>query len=502
MKVRLRIDGTDYTTRLFEQEFSIDEAEGKQVSVFPFVLDDPGLDLALSSLENKEVILDDPDNAATVRYFGGILMDIDEIPVAVGRRYNCLAQSWVVVLERTEVTKDYLVANFATDKLIIADAFTEAGITEFNTATYVLPGQAIQVIRFNHDTLRKVMDTITEINGFVWFIDHFKYLHHQGPGVSAAAFELSDSPDATASPPSYGYVGLIRTKDLSAIINKVVVRGGIAYTADLTIDEHEGNAVAVVIKVKQINSAPSDASRIEVWRNDGTDAVPVWTAKTVGLGNIDSLTDYDCLWYPLRGELEFAVAPANLDKAVRVRGRQSYPFLMEFDEPASYVLYGRWFIEVVNDEDIVTDDAAEDRANAILRERAFGQEKITLSMDHDGLKVGMLIRIVNSNLSIDAYYSVKKLVTRLIGAELASYDVTLTQPSRLYPDVIDMIAAGYRASMPMIPVRDERLHVFKRYTEADFAIAEGTPTITGTGTTYYASPTANDPIISGFWRAS
>ncbi len=464
-------------------------------------MDDPLCTLSIDSVSGREIILDNPDTP-TIRHFGGIVTDVDTIVSGTGRRYDCTAQSWAVLLGRTEVTKNYYQASYASDKAIIQDAFTVAELAEIDTSTNVDVGRAIAVLKFNHDTLLKVMETIADITGMVWWVDHFKKLWYKHTAAVLCPFDLNSTPNAAATPPSYGYSELVVSKDITAVVNKVVVRGGLAYTADRIVTEHAGDGASKIIKVKEINAAPSDADRIQVWVwNTGTSA---WDSKTVGVFPQDALSGYDCLWKAVDMELEFNTAPPSVAEAVKVRGRKQYPIYAQVVSQDSIDQFGRVYTFVYPDKDILTEDMAYDKAQAILRERAFGQIRLTLTIDKDGLQVGMLIKVVNAIIGLSGYYSIKRLSTRLVGAELASYKVILTNPAKLYPDAIDMLAAGWRAGMPYVEVQDERLHIYRDYTEPTISLTDVALDVIATGIEYYVDPVVgdHDPIIAGFWKVA
>ena len=466
MKVRLRIDGVDRSSLLPRTGWTLEDSEGKRISTLSLPLEDRSGALAASALELKELILDDPD-APTTRYFLGLVTQIETRPLeGVGLVHDIVSQEYGWLLDHYFVTKIY---TSQTDKAIIANAFSVAGLTEIDASTLVVAGATITRFVMNNMSLREMMDALAEITNFIWYVDWQKRVVYQSATASAATITLSD---AVAT--GQRYQGLAQIKDYTGIVTKVIIQGGLYLSAAQYVILGS-NAQDTVVASGIISTGPSESQALpDVWTNTGTDPSPVWTARTVGSKAAgDTLTNYYCLFNWIDRTLEFTTAPPNLTKSYRLYGRAQQAYKNEFDDKALEAAIGRTIAITVRDEDITTDAQAEQKANAIFQQRGSAREKVVLTTREEGLRSGQLIRIINAKLGMDKYYSIRRVLTRFLGGTLASYELTLTNPTRLAPDVLDMLSAGWRASQPIIPYRDsEMLVVFMSFTETALSLAE------------------------------
>ncbi len=466
MKVRLRIDAVDRSSLLPRTGWSLEDSEGKRISTLSLSLEDRTGALAASALELKEVILDDPDTPAT-RYFLGLVTQVETRPLeGVGLVHDIVAQEYGWLMDHYYHTEKY---SNMTDAAIIADAFSDTGLAEIDATTLVTASRTIEKFVMNNMSLRAMMDALTEITGFVWYVDWQKRLVYQAPTAAAASIVLSD---AVAT--GQQYQGITRVKDYTGMVNYVIIRGGWFLSGAVYVILGS-NAQDVVVPSGNISTGPADTQALpDVWINTGSDAVPVWTAKTVGSkAGGQLLTAFDCLFNWIDRTIEFNTAPPNLTKAYRLYGRVQQAYKFEVPDQAGLDLAGRRLEYLVNDEDIRTDQQAYDKAAAIFRERGVAREKVVLTTSEEGLRSGQLIRVINAKMGIDKYYSIRRVVIRFLGAALASHELTLTNPAKLAPDAVDMLSAGWKAAQPVIPYRDsEMLVVFLSYTETALSLAE------------------------------
>ncbi len=497
MKVRLRIDGVDLSAYLPRKAWTLDDSEGKRISTLSLPLEDRTGALAASALELKDLILDDPDTGS--RHFAGLVTQVETRPLeGVGLVHDVVCQEWGWLLDHYVYTGKF--AN-QTDKAIIAAAFTGAGLTEVDSTTYVQAGRSVEKFVMNNMTLREMIDALAKITGFIWYVDWTKNLYYQAATASVASIVLSDTPDGATY---RAYQNLGRIKDYEGLVNYVIVRGGYYLSAakDVILGS---NGVATIVPSGDISTGPTDAQTLpSVWRNTGSDVAPSWTAKTVGSkakGQTLAM-GYDVLFSWIDRTLEWAVAPPNLTLSYKLNGRAQQAYRLEIPDQAGIDLAGgRRLTTVINDEDVTTDQQAYDRAAALFREKAIAREKCVLSTQYDSLRSGQLVALVNAKMGISKYYSIRRKVTRFLGASLASHELTLTNPAQLPPDVVDMIAASYRAREAIIPYRDdEMLVVFLSYTETTpVALTEEVLEAFGTSKTYrcIANPVSHWPFEEG-----
>lgn len=497
MKVRLRIDGIDRSGLLPRTGWTLEDSEGKRISTLSLSLEDRTGAVAASALELKELILDDPD-APTTRYFLGIVTLVDTRPLeGVGLRHDVVCQEYGWLMEHYFHTEKYANQN---DSAIIADAFADVGLTEIDAVTLVQTGRLIEKFVMNNMSLRAMMDALAEITGFIWYVDWQKRLVYQSSQTSVSDYTLTDAPSASMLSDK-PYRNLARTRDYTGMVNYVVIRGGFFLSPAKEVILGS-NAQDKVVISGDISTGPSETQALpDIWINTGTDGTPVWTTKTVGskaAGHL--LASYDCLFNWIDRTLEFNTAPPNLTKSYKLNGRAQQAYKFEIPEQAGLDLAGRKLAMVINDEDIRTDQQAYDKAQAIFREKAIAREKTTLTVTQDGLRSGQLIKVINAKMGIDKFYSIRRVVTRFLGGTLASHELTLTNPAKVNPDVLDMIAAGWRASHPVIPYRDsEMLVVFLSHTETALSLAEEVLEAFGTSKTHrvMANPVSIWPFEEG-----
>lgn len=468
MKVRLRIDGVDRSSLLPRTGWTLEDSEGKRISTLTLPLEDRTGALAASALELKEVILDDPDTPTT-RYFLGLVTQVDTRPLeGVGLKHDIVCQEYGWLMEHYFHTEKYANQN---DNAIIADAFAEVGLTEIDATTYVQTGRLIEKFWMNNMSLRAMMDALSEITGHIWYVDWNKKLVYQSTQTAISSYTLTDAPSIASDA---RYHNPARTKDYTGMVNYVIIRGGFFLSPAKDVILGSNGQDKVVIS-GDISTGPSDTQTLpSVWVNTGTDPSPVWTSKTVGSKAAGAaLASFDCLFNWIDRTLEFNAAPPNLTKSYKLNGRAQQAYKFEVPDQTGLDLAGRKLAMVINDEDIRTDQQAYDKAQAIFREKAIAREKTTLTTSQDGLRSGQLIKVVNSKMGINKFYTIRRVVTRFLGATLAQHELTLTNPAKLNPDAIDMIAAGWKASKPVIPYRDsEMLVVFLSYTETALSLAE------------------------------
>ena len=498
MKVRLRIDGIDRSSLLPRTSWTIEDSEGKRISTLTLPLEDRTGALAASALKLKEVILDDPD-APTTRYFLGIVTQVDTRPLAgVGLKHDIVCQEYGWLLDHYFYTARYANQN---DSAIISNAFAGAGLSEIDATTNVQTGRSIEKFVMNNRSLRAMMDALAEITGYIWYVDWTKKLVYQSSSASVSAYSLTDAPSIATD---LRYQKLMRSEDYIGFVTKISITGGIVLSAAKYVGNGQlgSNGVDTVVTSGDIATGPSDTQNLpDVDINTGSDGSPIWSAQTVGdKAGDDVLTDFNCLWDWMNLQLTFNTAPPNLTKSYRLYGRSRQPFAFVYEDAAALAEAGRSLTMHINDEDIRTEKQAYDRITAIIREKAKAREKVTLISNEDTFRSGQEVTLVNAKMGINKVYSIRRIVTRFLGGTLASREMTLTNPAKLNPDVLDMIAAGWRAAHPVIAERDsEMLVVFMSFTETALPLADATLEAFGTSGPYriVAKPVSFYPFEEG-----
>ena len=381
-------------------------------------------------LEETEVIVTSMDEA--IRYFAGYIKEIKRDVEGVNRVYHYKCQDYTILLNRVLVNETY---EDKTDGYILNDLFTTY-LPEINATTYTMTGITHAKITFNRLTLRQVLDMLSGESGLDWYVDYSKYLHYFTKETNLAPFGLSDNPDEAAT---YPFSGMKYKRDTMGIKNRIMVIGGYYLSDNAEFELPANNQTTEFLLPYQMHKA-SDKTIIEVWINDGNDAVPDWTAQGVGIDYIEALGGpIDVLYSYQEKLLKFGAAPPDLARAIKVRGRYEVPVLMRTRSQESYKKYGRWFDGLVVNKDINSRGWAKDEGKAELAKNAFQREKGVCQITQDGLFAGQRINIVDTLRDINDGYLIHKVMMRYLGGTTCLYTIHYGEYN---PDLVDMIIAN------------------------------------------------------------
>jgi hypothetical protein len=419
---KILIDSVDKSNTYRPESVRIDNVITNRMDVCTFTLEG---EHTLTEMES-EVILCSSDELT--RYFAGILAAVDRDVEGKTKIINCTVQDYTILLDTVIVNT---VMENVTDKGIIQALFA-AYLPEIDTSEYVADGLLHERIVFNRVTLRQAMQQLSDMSGLDWDVDYWKKLHYFTDSDNPAPFGISDSPDYVATFPCYG---LTYNRSGAGLANSYTVIGGNYYSDD-TDFELAGNGQTTELLMPYQLHEPVGETAILVYKNTGTDITPVWTLITVGADYLDSLDDFDCLYNYQQKLLKFAVAPANLTRAVKITGRYDVPVRVRVRSQASYDTYGRWFEAVITDTDLKSREEAKLAGKGGLAENAFVKESGTFICDYAGLAAGQLITIVNTDRGINSSYMINNVSMTIIGGTNCRYEVNYGQYN---PDLVDII---------------------------------------------------------------
>lgn len=232
MQIRLYINSIDRTANLKEKDLTIEDNIGNIIDTFAFTIID--LDRSLNSViyEGLDVIIEKFSDA-TVRLFGGIIVEKETELDGLGLSYRLTCQDWRTLVDKATFTKQYV---STTDLAIIQDAFTEAGLTEIitNNASFTFTGRIFDVMEFVGTSLSSMLDQIADATGYVWYIDKFKNLHYHPfhHHKSTSILEFSDVV-ANLSSSIIPFNGIKHIKRMGEF-NAVEVRGYVRLSSNVT----------------------------------------------------------------------------------------------------------------------------------------------------------------------------------------------------------------------------------------------------------------------------
>lgn len=419
MQVRIKINNVDVTDALLERAWEINDTDGSEIDVVEVELRETSTTLSVEP--DHDLIIEDFNDPST-RFFGGIVARVTERTDGLDKIIVVTAQDYKLILDRSAFT---LNPRNQSDFQTIQDAFADADVSEIDTTAKVAVGRSnIEELTFRGATLRQLMDTLTEITGFMWDVDPFKNLIYRAEDAKSAAFDLSDDPDNVNSFPYYNFS---RDRELGAY-NAIEVRGALKMSDDVTVTfDGDGSRKVWHLWQKEgdtaesITQPPEGKDRVVIEKNTGTDGSPVWTAQTVGIEG-SPIAAYDVLFNPITLRVQFATAPPNLTNSWRITGRRETPVTALAVAPGVTRVYKK----VLTEKNIESVEQAQDVADAFLRE-VGNKDRISCVTNQDGLEVGTSLLFTNAKHGLNGeVYRVHNIITRLIGGTTAEYRLSLS----------------------------------------------------------------------------
>lgn len=412
----------DRTNVLLEREWEIAQHTGSTIDTLTFVLDDPDNTLAIE--QGQDVVIEHFTNPS-IRYFGGIVTDVDIVTVGIGRQLHLEAQDYTTLVDRTTLRKVYVLAS---DRAIIQDAFLEAalpGVQEINTSRFINTLRTTLTLRFQGSTLRSILDTISEITGAVWYVDPFKFLHYHKKAANSLGFGFSDTPDNSTTFPFYNFRAFKQLGEW----NVVELQGGKDVSDDISNEVYSGDgSTTIFITGEQsgtnpIDRAPTTGTIIEIDRNTGTDGTPVWTAQDVAHESDDDAASADIIWNPGNRRVEWAAAPPNFTNSWRITGRYLIDVIVQAADTDAIARVGRIFKGSLTIPEATTLEQAQDLAMAWLSEHS-DRILVRFATNEDEVELDKTTQVTHSiaGLSSENAY-IYGLTIHLMGAEVAEYVV-------------------------------------------------------------------------------
>ena len=430
-RVRLLINSVDLSGSLLEPEWADWEVEthaGGEDDVFTFSLLDPTNVITLANL--TDVVLEEfADN--TNRYFGGKLIDHDEVTEGLGRVINCKALGWAFDLHRTIVNQKF---RGKSDQFIITDPTTgiflglsaqtvSKDLSDYTviTANIEVGNKNTDIMVFRGDSVRDIMDLFQDWSGFVWGVTPKQVVFYREYSSSISAQQLSDAPDEVTSWPYYGFANF---KTSANFVNLIYVYGGFQ-TLENQIrtygigDGADGTKKDFTLPHKW--RAKDSETLITVELSDG---VGGWDSPlTVGITSEEG--SFGVVWNEIGQTLFFAVAPPNTTPSFRVQGNLFDRVTGVAKNQASIDAHGL-FEASIKDADLRDEEAAERRARIELNKLTAEAHRISLTTRQPGFIPGDLVLITNSIHSLASYFLITRMVMRPLGATLQEYDLTLS----------------------------------------------------------------------------
>jgi len=458
--IKVKIGGIDYTSRLLQSSsppgsvaghLTIDNVITRRIDQCRFGLyPADGLDIMLWD----EIIVSTTDEVT--RHFAGFVTLLKRVPFVDVDGNDCVAlnvdaQDYTCLLNKSIINREW---TDETDKVIVQEIISYADpdlSADVGTATYVTENATLGKFRASRLTAREAIDRLAEIIGADWFIDYDGELHWFITEEETSVIQLSDEPNYSTSFP---YSDLSESEPGIDIINRVIVIGG-HYRSDDTTYILQGTGQDTHISLPFKAHAPDGYNSIRVWRNDGTEGAPDWTALTVRVGYVDELEGADeVLHYYQEKALEQQANWPELPNACKVTAQYEIPLRVEIRDNASYNRYGRWLTTRINDTNITTKAEARLRGKALLAAYALANPAYRCKTFEPGIRAGEMVLLTDSALNLDDYLLVQRVVTRQLPNGLVATSINL---GAYNPDLIDIIIALKRLTMSDVEWREDEI---------------------------------------------
>lgn len=393
-----------------------------------FVLYDVPASIEIKSWQ--EVII--YDNSTKI--FAGLIMIAKgtESDLTYGINYEITCTGYAKLLETVLVTADKY--DYKTDAYVIHDLF-EKNLPEIDSERYVFTLKIFDEIPFGRKTLKDALDYICKITGASWYVDYDKRLHYFGLEVITASFGFSQTPDLVTTFPFYNFQ---KTDNGNKTYNVIEIVGGFYLSVDETV-YLAGNGASNRIILPFKYHAPVGDTKIQVWRNDGTQASPVWTALGVKVGYIETLTGpNEILFYFEEKVIEEQDAFPNFTNAVKLTGRYEAKLRVRVDDQAAISEIGREIEYPYFDDSIIDKTVARTMATALLSENSGGSITYTWDCEKRGMIAGIIVSVNNSTFSVNESLLIQKTITRI---NIGGHIITNVEVGKYNRNLVDTLIA-------------------------------------------------------------
>lgn len=379
-------------------------------------------DVAGAEVDTFRIALEDVTNTLAVTEYQEVVFSIDGTPAFGGyvsrARPNTAPggthRIWELVCEGyvTRLPKSLAIRKTWVNQTvggIAADIFTQAGISGFDTATYVDTGPTLATFVSDgeraHTLLNRLVELASDAEGtdWLWNIRADKKLYMRPAEDDNAPFGLEDADTADWSTTYPVNDTPTIDIDASTIYNRITVRGGVRPGSEIT-DNFTGDASTTLFALTY--RPVSDIVRITV--NGTLQRYGVDWYDVFGSG-YDVLVDYNSSTIRFPDALPPAAAAA-----IVVVYRQNVAVTVTVSDAASYAHYGNlWFDYEYSDSSITTEDTATAIANLLLYFLAYGVLSGSAVVERYGIRAGQQLAVKFATLGVNANYAVRRVVMAL-----------------------------------------------------------------------------------------
>lgn len=398
------VDGADYWANIAKGSLRYKVGIDSQIPVLDFTVEETGASLNFAGWKEVLFTIDGK------RVFGGY---VTKARPTLNKR-DCLtweiqAEGWITEFNRgTSFRKTY---TRKTPGYILADLFTEAGLTGYDTATHVTAGTTLD--HFYVDGDEKLTDTLDRLtllagNGaWVWTVDAEKAVWFGLPSANVAPFSLAATASANCTSSFPMLTGVTKDIDETDIRNRITVVGGTT-PSDIITDTFNGDGSTLLFT---LTSSPIyDVQRVTV---DGV-------VHPHGVDWVHTYAQgYRCLVNYITGTVRWDTgdAPTAGTGNVIVKYRTGTPVEVVRTSAVSYALYGRYFDYKLVDGSITTEAEATLAADALLATYALPNVWCTAEVERWGIMAGQYLSVTFALLGLTGSFTVQEVVAELSGPE-------------------------------------------------------------------------------------
>lgn len=450
--VNVTINGVSYP-KVSQESLIIQNVMGRTMSTCQATIYDKFAALTIPPA-GKDIVVTDQNGDRL--YAGLVSMPVDRTE-GISRWFDIQAQSYLTLLDSSLCYGSYppgftytnnLGQALVGDLAIMAHLFEQSVVTDFGTlgaseiiidSAYCQQGsKSLSQMDFPYVYLREVVELFCSYNNFDYYVDANKRLHYYYRETITPPYGISSVAGETLDGLNTVHLrGFKRKRDATRIRNNFVVYGA-NVTSNVQTGYIAGDGSSKTLSTKIISqnyplAAPPGSDAINVWLNTGTEGSPVWTAKTVGVAGIDTLSTKDCLFDVTNQTLEFNSAPPNFSNALKVEYVFVYAGGQPYTNLTSKAAYGRIFSHRLVASDANTAWSMQTNIKNLNDQFSKELEVITGSIaDSDfpagstgRFAVGQWVPVHDHILGILDYYWVHSVTTTILGGEIKNYALEL-----------------------------------------------------------------------------
>lgn len=394
MNISIEIAGVDKSAVIDWPSFSIEDNVDEQSNLCVFKIQKHTGQTYSPTVGEEVEVFDDSE-----KIFGGKILSITNSIEGDIANYSIVCKDYTADLDRLLVTDSFTGTTVGAIIEYIIDNYT-TGITYANVACTV----AVTKIVFNKMQISKCFSELASLVNYNWYIDYEKDVHFFAKNSEASPFNITNtSTDIIAD-------SLQLENDLSQLRNVVIIRGGDKVATNTRDKTHTGDGVQ-----KTFNTDYQFASLPTVTVNG--------VAQTVGVENLDSEDDFDCIWDYNQKYVRFKTAPADTLPIV-LTGNPLIPIIAQVEDLASVSTYGR-FEFAKTDKTIKSSEEAKLYGEAQLNAYGKSIREGGFRTYSSGLKSGQTITITLSEIGVADSFIIQRVTLSMVTRTMGEWQVEL-----------------------------------------------------------------------------